>query len=102
MIDLSEKVITVSDAAKRIPRRRAGRRCHVATAYRWTVAGCRGVVLESLQVGATRCTSVQALQRFFDALTRQTADEQTKPGPYPRARAADIKKAENVLAAAGI
>jgi hypothetical protein len=27
-------------------------------------------VLETLQVGGTRCTSAEALQRFFEALTR--------------------------------
>ena len=29
----------------------------------------RGVLLESIQIGATRCTSREALQRFFERLS---------------------------------
>ena len=56
-------------AAARLPCRRAGKRPHVATVYRWAKRGLRGVVLETLQVGGTLCTSHEALQRFFEALT---------------------------------
>ena len=70
MIDTaSEQIITLAQAAAELPRRRRGRKCHVSTIYRWTVAGCRGVKLEFVQVGATRCTSRAALGRFFDRLT---------------------------------
>jgi len=55
-------------AAQWVPRRR-GRRTHVSTLYRWTTSGCCGVVLESIQVGGTRCTSREALQRFFERLS---------------------------------
>ena len=33
-------------------------------------SGCRGVVLETIQVGGTRCTSREALQRFFENLSQ--------------------------------
>lgn len=70
MIDIhSEILITLAQAADELPRRRRGRKTHVCTLYRWTSSGCRGVVLESLQVGATRCTSREALQRFFQKLS---------------------------------
>src|SRR5689334_10653496 len=64
-----ETVITFSQAADELPRRRRGRKCHVSTLYRWATIGCRGVRLESIQVGGTLCTSREALQRFFEALT---------------------------------
>jgi hypothetical protein len=66
---LSEDVICLTDAAKECPKRRRGKRPHVSCMYRWTNHGCRGVVLESIQVGGTRCTSHQALARFFERLT---------------------------------
>lgn len=66
---LAETLITLSAAAKLLPRRRAGRAVHVATMYRWTKIGCRGIVLESTQVGGTRCTSREALRRFMTRLT---------------------------------
>jgi hypothetical protein len=70
MIDtMTETILTLAEAAQHLPRRRAGRKTHVTTLYRWTVSGCRGVVLEHIQIGATRCTSVEALQRFYDRLT---------------------------------
>ena len=70
MIDpLTEQVISLREAASQLPVRRRGRKPHVSCLYRWTVSGCRGVVLESLQVGGTRCTSREALSRFFARLT---------------------------------
>lgn len=51
------------------------RRIHTSTFYRWSTVGCRGVVLETIQIGGTRCTSREALQRFFERLSQ--------PGPRP-------------------
>jgi hypothetical protein len=65
----TDQLLTFSAAAKLLPRRRRGRRVNVATLYRWSVRGCRGVRLETVQIGGTRCTSVEALQRFFEALS---------------------------------
>jgi hypothetical protein len=87
MIDsASETLISLADAAKELPRRRRGRKVHVSCLYRWSTVGCRGVVLESLQCGATRCTSRQALQRFFERLSAPIqagaiGGEQSRPGP---------------------
>ena len=65
----SETLISLSEAARRLPRRRAGKKVHTSCAYRWTTIGCRGVILESIQIGGTRCTSKEALARFFRRLT---------------------------------
>jgi len=70
MIDSqSENIITLSQAADELPRRRRGRKTHLSTLYRWTTVGCRGVRLEFTQIGATRATSREALQRFYERLS---------------------------------
>ncbi|WP_165251238.1 DUF1580 domain-containing protein [Paludisphaera soli] len=70
MIDSScEALLPLAQAADELPRRRRGRKTHISTLYRWATAGCRGVVLETIQVGATRCTRREALQRFFERLS---------------------------------
>jgi hypothetical protein len=70
MIDsTTETILTFIQAAEELPRRRRGRKTHVSTFYRWADPGCRGVRLETIQVGGTCCTSREALQRFFEALT---------------------------------
>lgn len=70
MIDFTkERMFPLSQAPRRMPRRRSGKRVHTATLYRWAAVGCRGVILETLQLGGTKCTSREALQRFFERLS---------------------------------
>jgi hypothetical protein len=72
MIDqASEELITLTAACKLLPKRRRGKKPHVSTLYRWSSVGCRGVVLETLQVGGTKCTTREALARFCQRLTEQ-------------------------------
>lgn len=59
---VSETLVSLAEAARFLGK-------HVATAYRWSTAGVRGVVLETIQVGGTRCTSREAVQRFCERLT---------------------------------
>lgn len=105
MIDLqTETVVNLTEAAGMLPARRAGKKPNVATLYRWTVAGCRGIRLESISVGATRCTSIEALQRFFDRLTAQSspaAPPAIEPTRLPKHRRQQIEQAQRELAAAG-
>ncbi len=94
-IDTSvERLIPLRDAALEMTRLRYGpaspaRRTNLTTHYRWTNSGCRGVVLESVQIGATRCTSQEAMQRFFVRMTDGVASkldhsEHSPPiGPTP-------------------
>jgi len=99
----SDNPISLSEAAAlpQIPRRRGGKPIHVSCLYRWATRGCRGVKLEVLQIGGTTCTSLDALQRFFEALT---AVRNGEPAPVrsSAARVRAIKKAEATLAEAGI
>lgn len=95
---LREELLSLPAAAKILPRRRGDKKVHTATLYRWTVTGLRGVVLESLQVGGTRCTSREALQRFFDRLNAiptfhrspETRSEQSKQAKIVEKRLDDL------------
>lgn len=105
MIDpLVEDPIPLTQATKLpwLPRRRGGKPIHVSCLYRWTDTGCKGVILESLQVGGTRCTSREALARFFERLSQATGpdrDSRTVRTPNQRARA--TAQAERELKEAG-
>ena len=103
-IDITtETVVSLTEATKHLPERRTRKRANVATLYRWTNGGCRGVRLDYLMVGGTRCTSLEALQRFFDALTAAAeADQPPAPSPLPKSRQRQIEAAERRLAQAGI
>ena len=75
MIDpLTEEVIPLGAAAKRLPRLRAGRPVAPSTLWRWATAGLNGIRLETCKVGGTTCTSREALGRFFAALNGQPAE----------------------------
>jgi len=77
MIEISkESVLPLTEVAALLPRR-SGKKVHIATLYRWTVDGCRGVVLESIQVGSTRCSSREALQRFVNQLSEPSSRRTT-------------------------
>jgi hypothetical protein len=94
MIDSrTEEILSLTEAARRLPIRRGGKRPHLSCLYRWTVSGCRGVVLESISIGGTRCTSAEALQRFFDRLSRK-ATTPIEPTPVDRTHAARNQASE--------
>ena len=88
----TEDVFPLTEAPKRLPPRR-GKRCAISTPYRWAQHGLRGVRLETIQVGGTKCTSLQALQRFCDRLS--SADSpQTYRTVARRRRAAEAAERE--------
>jgi hypothetical protein len=97
MIDTTvEKPIPLTEAAAELPRRRRGKKTNVSTLYRWATAGCKGVVLETIQVGGTRCTSREGLQRFFEKLTlpRQAGNANTAPIAAVRSAAQRQRRSE--------
>lgn len=98
----TETLISLSEATRHLPRRRGQKKPHISCLYRWTTSGCKGMVLESIQVGGTRCTSKEALARFFRRLTDGQA-----PDDAPKVRSATereraMAKAMRELEAAGI
>lgn len=97
MIDiLREDVISLPVAASLLPARRGGKRPHISCLYRWTLHGCRGVVLDSVQIGGTRCTSREALHRFVAELSAQRSDAAGRVGQQP-SRERQILAAEREL-----
>jgi len=100
-IDLTkEKLISFREAVELLPRRRRGRKVHVATLYRWATHGLHGVRLETVQCGGTRVTTIEALQRFFRQLEGQR-DDVKSPRTYAK-RCRDSGRAVEQLAAEGI
>ncbi len=83
-------LMTPAQACRHLPRRRGGRPPHVATIYRW-MGGSRGVKLDYVQVGGTRCVTLAGLYRFFDELKAAKAaragDAPAPPSRTPSARA---------------
>jgi hypothetical protein len=63
---LTEQTVTLTQAAKLLPRLRGDRKVHVSTLHRWIKRGVRGVRLESAKIGRTCVTSREAIQRFVD------------------------------------
>lgn len=93
----TEQILTFSEAANRLPRRRRGRKVHPATLARWATAGSKGVRLETLWTPGGRVTSLEALQRFFDRLT--PSDEAVGPSAHHGPRA---DRVESELVAEGL
>ena len=93
----SETVVSFNEATQRLPKRRKGKRPHLATLYRWAQRGVRGICLETIQIGGTQCTSMEALQRFFDRLSRPTAAQSLPSKP-----SISHAEAEAICAKAGI
>jgi len=62
-----ETLLTVRDVPGRLPRKPSGKRLHISAVYRWMSNGVGGGVrLESVKLGGTTYTSVEALQRFAE------------------------------------
>ena len=100
MIDTTtESPIPLTQAADELPRRRRGRKTHVSTLFRWSKAGCKGVRLETIQVGGTRCTSREALQRFFERLSEPTSNAVGVQVALLRARSATKRRRDSEKAA---
>jgi hypothetical protein len=75
MINLSsETIVTLTAATNHLPRRRGGKKVNPSTLYRWSRRG-----LETICVGGTLCTSIQALQRFCEMLTARRNPGGTPP-----------------------
>ena len=66
-MDPEKELITLAAAARRLPKI-DGRKVAVATLWRWSRRGLRGVRLEYARVGRRVCTTQAALRRFFNQL----------------------------------
>src|SRR5262245_39482752 len=64
---LSEQLLSLPAAARRLPRLTADRPVSPATLWRWAHRGVRGVRLETWRLGGRTATSLEALRRFVAA-----------------------------------
>lgn len=101
MIDVqSEEVVSIREATGHVPKRN-GKKVAVSTVWRWAMRGVRGIRLETIVIGGTRRTSLEALQRFFENVTA-AADGTAPRARTSRQREAQMRAAERELESAGI
>jgi Protein of unknown function (DUF1580) len=62
-------LVPLAELAKLLPCRRNGKPTHVGSLYRWSSSGSRGVILRTIQVGATRCCTHEWMNEFLEAVT---------------------------------
>ena len=105
-IDIRSEEIFSLTAATKLPcfsNRRSGKRINVSTLWRWATLGVRGIKLETIMAGGSRATSLEAIERFFQALTRQAEPQAIAPPLHQiHQRRKEIEAAERRLARAGI
>lgn len=106
----NESIISLAQAARRLPPSRMGRPTSPSTIWRWVRHGCRGlhgqiVHLEAVRIGGRWVTSAEAIERFSAALTSRDKSESDRTigssrTPAQRRRASD--RAEEDLVKVGI
>jgi hypothetical protein len=96
---LTERVITLVEAARLVPPGRGGRPTHLSTLLRWINPGVRGVRLEAARLGGRWVTSHEALQRFAERLTAARA---SPPPPVRAGRASAAEAVEQELSRLGL
>ena len=94
-----ERVWPLGQARKFLPPMHKKRRPDISTIYRWSTKGLKGVVLETCQVGGTRCVSREAIARFFAQLSGLGTNT---PIRSHTAQNRSQRRAENVLDRLGI
>ncbi len=87
--------MSLTQAAGLIPPRRRGRKTNVLTLYRWLTSGCRGIIMPTIQCGGTRCTSVEGIQWFFEALTQLSRGEMSRTPDIPLRRSPSRRRRES-------
>ncbi|MGO8899479.1 MAG: DUF1580 domain-containing protein [Isosphaeraceae bacterium] len=71
MIDtIAEKPIPLDQIPPEVIPGRGGKPVHPVTLSLWHRRGVRGVKLETLLIGGRRCTSIEALNRFYQAVSQ--------------------------------
>ena len=97
---LDEEIIRISDVPNLPYMRGRGRKLSIATLWRWINSGLQGVRLETVKIDGTRCTSVEAVQRFI----RDTQGHGSPPVQVrtPAHRLKERERAKLLLASEGI
>lgn len=82
-----ERVLSLAQLARRLPRHRKDRPVHPSTIHRWRNPGVRGVRLECLRIGGIWHTSLEAFQRFCEALSSEPRAQDSSARPDQAAAA---------------
>ncbi len=98
----AEKIISFPEVIARLPRRRKGKSVHLSCVYRWSSKGFKGTVLETIQVGASRCTTVEALTRFLNAISAPSSNSTSQQSRSLRQRQSASRDAINELSRRGM
>jgi hypothetical protein len=104
---LSETLIGLCEAARRLPPGRSGRPASFSCVLRWITSGVPGpdgrrVKLEAVRVGGRWLTSEQALARWAERLTPRCDDEAVRSPRTPGQRRRADELANKELARRGI
>lgn len=83
---LKESLLTLSEAARRLPGRP-----HLSTVWRWATRGVgpRRTRLDTVRIGGRRYTSAQALSRFVAAISSDATESAMSSTDDGTAEAAD-------------
>ena len=100
VFSLDDTLLTLAQAARHLPRRASGKPIHVATLYRWARDGCRGVFLETVQVGHQSYTTEAALQEFIKELTKLRRTDAGSRGGASTCRQAAVRDADRAASGA--
>jgi len=88
MIDIQhEQLRLLTEAPRDIPGRP-----HISTVIRWSSKGIRGGHLETVLIGGRRFTSVEAIARFIDRLSRPAGMALTVSDNAPARSAAWVRQ----------
>jgi hypothetical protein len=94
----SEELLSLAQAARRLPRLRNDRPVATSTVWRWATRGLRGCTPATVRVGGTTCTSAEAMRRFLVA----TSQLPPRASPAARGQADRDTAVEQALAAEGL
>ncbi|MGP1346171.1 MAG: DUF1580 domain-containing protein [Phycisphaerales bacterium] len=99
MVDLrNEQLIEIKSVPKLLPCRPSGKRVHISAVYRWISRGVRGVRLETIAIGGTRYTSIEAIERFSARLDDPTPWQPSTAVAPPRQRTREQQRASEAAA----
>jgi hypothetical protein len=105
-IDIQKEELFSLTAASKLrcfKNRRGGKPINVSTLWRYATDGFQGVILETKKVGGTRATSMEAVERFINAVTALAERKPAALAPSPTCqRRQQIEAAEARLRKAGV
>jgi Protein of unknown function (DUF1580) len=103
----SETLLSLTQAARRLPPGRRGRPVSISCVLRWLLDGVPGpdgrrIRLEAVRLGGRWVTSAEAIQRFAEALTPQLGDVSPDRLRPPASRRRQSERAAKALEEMGM